>query len=440
MSRLVRDSALTFLAEVGVAATTFLSGVIIARMTGTDGKGIYALVIGFGSLAALVLGFRWQRPVGYFLAKDEKNLPGIMGSILLLGALAVTLAIAIYRVYPEVYTQYVLRDVDHFIVEVSIALIGTTFLWQGITAVHAGLRDFRWRAIFLILSAGLLFLVNCLLYCLGRRDIASYLIAALLATGIFHIAWLAGILVAYRIRPAIDFSLLRRMSRYSALTYATLILDMMIIRMDIFILNYLQGAGPVGIYSIAVGLSNQLGRISTILGTVIFNRVSANEMGQGALTAKIVRISLLVMCALGMLLALLGTYLVGPVYGAEFVTAIKPLYVMIPAIVFLGLFRVLASDIDGRGKPGYASLCSMVSAIFIVVLDFWWIPKWGVMGAAWASLVSYAAAFVAGAYAFYRLTGVGFCEILVPRKEDVLTVWSLFVRYCLRRKKSAMDS
>lgn len=440
MSRLVKDSAITFVAEVLTMGSTFVLGVLTARALGTDGKGVYTLAMGAASAGALILGMRWQRPTGHFLARDQSKLGAVVGSNLLMALIATGIGFALWYIYPTLIEERVLKGVGPVVVGWTMALVGSTFLWQAITALYGGLREFLMRSVFLVVAAVVNLIPTVILFVLGEDRVAVYLGVYAASSTATYGGWLAAMLVRRRCVPSLDSGLMRRMLRYSSLTYVSLLMNMVVLRLDIFILNYLTEQTLVGIYSIAIGLSNQLGTIPTILSVVIFNRASANEIGPGGTTARAVRISLAAMVVAGAMLAVLAVFLIVPVYGSQFAPAIGPVFVMIPATILLGLFRILAADIEGRGKPGRVSLCSLFAAVLTVGLDLWWIPRYAVMGAAWASLVSYGMAFLLIAFMFCRLSDLKLRSLFLLTRADMTLLWQNMNRMLRRKSPGAAAS
>jgi len=405
-SRLLRDSAWTLIAELVTGAATLASGILIARATGPEGKGIFVLATGFAALGAAVLGLRWERPTGYFLAKNRDALAAIVGSICVFAALATLGALVLWSSLPDLFEFALLRGVGAWCITLTMLLIGTHFLYSTVPAIYGGLREFRNRSMFVSASAVPLIVPTSVLFLLGEHRVAVYLEFYLLTSAVVYLGWLVALTIKRRVTPRLDVALLRRMVRYGSLSYASLVMDIVTLRLDIFLINYLISAREVGIYSVAVGISARLAGIPNILSHVVFHRASANEIGNGEITARLLRMTMLMMILCGFVLAVTSKVLVVPFYGAAFDRSVAPLLVMIPASIFWGLFRLLASDIEGRGRPGCVSACSLVASVTIVGLDLLWIPRYSVMGAAWASLIAYAIAFAGSAIAFYRLTGI----------------------------------
>src|SRR5262245_40283121 len=99
-SRILRDSAPTFLAELAIGVAILVNGVVIARGTGTNGKGVFTLVVAGGQLGAALFGLRWDRSVGHFLARDRRNLNTVVWSGALVAAGSLLLAWLVSHLVP----------------------------------------------------------------------------------------------------------------------------------------------------------------------------------------------------------------------------------------------------------------------------------------------------------------------------------------------------
>jgi O-antigen/teichoic acid export membrane protein len=83
--------------------------------------------------------------------------------------------------------------------------------------------------------------------------------------------------------------------------------------------------------------------------------------------------------------------------------------VLLPGVILLGGAKVLTNEIAGWGYPHYNSFNAGVALILTVILDLILIPRFGILGAALASSISYTGIFFA-AVGFYliasrRITG-----------------------------------
>lgn len=397
--------------------------VLISRATGPGGKGEYALAVGAGSLGALFLALRWERPVGYFCAREPSKLGAIVGSILLVTIVSTGLGHLLWHIHPALFSNGVLKNMSAETISLALWIIAPTFLWMTIASMYGGLREFKTRTVFLLVASAVQSIQIAVQFLLGSDTAASYLAWYFYASMGLYVAWLVGMLIHRRLVPTLNAEMLVSMARYGIFSYVSVILDMVIVRLDMYLLNYLTGdAAQSGLYSVSVGIANQMGRIATILATVIFNRTSAHEMGAGERTALAVRLAAIAMAGTGIVLMVGGAVLIVPLCGPRFAPSVPPLFLMVPATIFFGLFRLLGADIEGRGRPALMSCCSLLAAVAIVVLDFWLIPLHGIMGAAWASLLAYCLAAAAAGFVFCRVTGLSAARAFVLRRDDVVVL------------------
>jgi len=81
-------------------------------------------------------------------------------------------------------------------------------------------------------------------------------------------------------------------------------------------------------------------------------------------------------------------------FGSEFASATAPALVLLVAAVFLGSNYILSSGLRAVGYPAIPSVGEGVGVAVSLVGLYWALPRFGMMGAAWVSLASYAATFV----------------------------------------------
>jgi Na+-driven multidrug efflux pump len=68
-----------------------------------------------------------------------------------------------------------------------------------------------------------------------------------------------------------------------------------------------------------------------------------------------------------------------------------------------------------------------------LVLNFLWIRRFGILGAALASTVSYTAQSLVMAIFFWRITGIPPYRLVVPGREDV-ALWRRLAEKAFRRR------
>jgi O-antigen/teichoic acid export membrane protein len=406
-----------------LTAANLAAGVLLARALGADGKGTVALATTTAAMVAAVLGLRWERSCGHFLAREGSALPTVFTSILGISGWAMGAAALLGAIGQG--QGWRIPGAPPSLEAAIVALVGAQVLYVGIASIFGGLREFETRSRFLLSFNVAQAASVTMLYAFGAKEAQEYLGWGALVSWLVLVMWLRVIIQEHRRVIAVDLSLLRRMARFSRASYWALLLDLVTVRLDVIFLGYMISPAAAGVYSVAVSVGARLASIPQIIGYVVFHRTSASELGSGLRTAQICRLAAVVMGVVGLLAALLASAVIIPLYGQEFALAIPALWIMVPATGIWGMYRLLTSDIEGRGRPGLVSLSSLAANVTIVGLDLLWIPRYGLIGAAWASLVAYAVALVVAGFLFCRVTGLGVREAYAYRWGDLSTMLKL---------------
>jgi O-antigen/teichoic acid export membrane protein len=82
-------------------------------------------------------------------------------------------------------------------------------------------------------------------------------------------------------------------------------------------------------------------------------------------------------------------------YGRAFAAAIPAAQWLLPGMLALAIVKTLSSIVAGLGRPEAMTYAILVGLVGTVALDFWLIPRVGIIGAAWASSIAYWASALA---------------------------------------------
>lgn len=114
--------------------------------------------------------------------------------------------------------------------------------------------------------------------------------------------------------------------------------------------------------------------------------------------------------AISLIVAFSAEWIVNLLFGASYAEAASVLVVHIWASVFVFIGVSSGKWLLTEGLQVYSAINTLIGALINVGLNYLWIPKFGLSGVAWATLISYAFA----AYfclAFWKVTRPGFWAI-----------------------------
>ncbi|MFN3908667.1 MAG: flippase [Flavobacterium sp.] len=189
---------------------------------------------------------------------------------------------------------------------------------------------------------------------------------------------------------------------------------------DIIILEKLSNSFELGIYSKGASVTQYLWQIPMLLSTIIFARsaTSKNDFEFSLKVSKLLRVSFLFILLGGVILFLFSNQIIHIMYGEKFIGSVAILNILLPGVIFLTVFKVMNTDLAGKGKPLIA-LKSMVPSLLVnVILNVIFIPKMGAKGAALASTISYSFAAILFLIQYSNEVKIPIKTILTYSKSD----------------------
>ena len=195
-------------------------------------------------------------------------------------------------------------------------------------------------------------------------------------------------------------------------------------RVDLLLINWYLDPAAVGYYAIGVVLVEQLWLVSSAVSLVLFPRLaaSADVKKKNAFTPVIARAVFLITLAAALILFGVSNLLVTILYSDQYLPAVRPIQLLLPGIIALSVYRVIANDIAARGQPLINTCTALVALVVNIVLNLIWIPLYGISGAALASTISYGSTLIIGLMLYRRISGNPWTVMLIPRRED----WSRY--------------
>jgi O-antigen/teichoic acid export membrane protein len=406
------------------------ASVILARVLGPEGQGIYILAILLTSLIVTFGNLGIGPATVYYVARGEFRRQEILGNNILLslgigsvGVLAGLVVVLLFRetVFPNVSLKYLL---------LALVLVPLELFFSYVNYVLLGaqrIKEFNRAQV----TQAALFLGFVAFALLGLRSgVGGAILAGVLS-------WLVADVLVFRVVRQVaggtdvkpSFSYLKRAAIYGIQAHLANILGFLNYRVDMFLVNAFLGPVAVGLYSIAVGLVEKLWMVSFAASTVLFPRVAAEteEQRQEKFTPLVARTVLWITGLGALALALLSRWIVLLLYSEAFLPAVGALQALLAGIVALSAGRVLANDIAGRGFPNFNIYTGLAALVTNVVLNLLWIPRYGIVGAAWASTVAYTVSFLGNLFFYCQLSRHSWSKAVLFQRGD----WALYLRAAL---------
>ncbi len=442
-NRFVQGTTITFASGVLSLLVGVGTSVILARVLGPEGRGIYALAT---LLPALIVTFG-NLGIGpatvYYVARGDFRCQEILGNNVLLSLGIGGIGILAGLVVVLFFREAIFPDVSPGCLLLALAIVPVDVFFSYVRYVLLGaqrIKEFNYVQI----VHSILFLGFISLALLGlNAGVPGAIVAALLTWVVVDALVFC---LAKRVAGGIDakpnISYLKRVTTYGVQAHLASILGFLNYRVDMFLVNAFLGPVAVGLYAVGVGLVEKLWMISHAAATVLYPRVAAEteEQRRKEFTPLVSRAVLWITMIVAIVLAFLSRWILLLLYGRDFLPAVSALQALLIGIIALSAGRMLANDIAGRGRPGLNIYPGIAAVATNVALNLLWIPHYGILGAAWASTVSYTVSFLGSLFFYCRISGNRWTVVILPQKGDWAIYWrtGIALRQWVRAKVRAL--
>lgn len=203
----------------------------------------------------------------------------------------------------------------------------------------------------------------------------------------------------------VDGKLIRRMLRYSLPMLPAVLSSLILTLSDRYIVLHYWGEQAVGVYGIGnrfvAILSVVISSISTAYTTFAYSSYKKSEAKeQFSLVLNIVYV---MMIGIAFVVSIFSKEIISIMTASEYVMAYKILPDMMYSQVFYVLYTITCYGVLFEKKSGYILLATSVAASVNLVLNFIFIPYYGITAAAFTTFIGYAIMFLINYFNSQRL-------------------------------------
>ena len=403
LKRIAKNSAFQAAAYGVQSLTAFFIPVYLARLASAELLGQYAttitLIMLFSTLARFGLPSLLIREIARSREDPEKvdNLVNAaLGLTTILSATAIGLMLitSVLLDYPSIMLRACL---------VAGLALGIEAMAYMVEASFRGREMMEWSALVIAVMEGTFLLLAFTTVPLNAT--IDWLMIAYLASRIISLA--TGVWI-YRARfgrlyPTIDKKLWSALFKAGAPFAITNGLSSLYVRVDVVFLSRLTTNAIVGLYEAANNLTVRLNVLARTLNIALYPFLSSefakDKQSLQRYTARTIRLLVIPSVLIAAVLWAYGDRIVVLVYGVKFIAAtqaVKWLALIMPFKFIDTSLEVALSASNREGKRAFAVLAA---ALTNLLLDFTLIPKYHLMGAVYATLITEAILF--GMYIWY---------------------------------------
>ena len=398
---------------------TLVNGILLARMLGPAAKGDYYLIILVPSTATALILLGLPQAIGFFAARGQTV--GLVGKafwltiVLSIVALIGTLLL-LPRLIDSVERGVPIEQILFAFIAVPLGLSATFN-----TGIVLGRQAVRWKAaVNIAMPLATTFLIVLILGGLGSSvtgAIAVYLIAMAVGTIGFAIGAKRATTDVPGGRPTSYLALLR----YGLPLYPASLAVFLNYRVDVYLIAWLiaDSSEALGYYSMAVAIAELVFFFPDAVSTMFFPHVAGSPRHEAdSQVAMVTRVTLLVSAAVAVAVIPAAYVLISiflPAFGPSFL----PLIVLLPGVVALSVGKVIGGYMSGVARRAIVSYVTVSTVVVNVIANVFLTPRFGIVGAAAGSLVSYTFSSLLLTAIASRMTRTPISSFWIPRLSDI---------------------
>ena len=392
-TELRRNVLETYGTRLLVLAVTFATTVLVARMLGPAGRGLFAVAATLGAVGAQFGNFGLHASNIYYVAKDRALLPVLIGNTLAVVLVACLLSAVCgvgFFYWPHlspVHGNLLLLAL--VFVPASLAYLLTQGLLLGVNQVRS-YNNIEFAGKFVALA------LICFIALAHKSTVESYFGVTLLSV-VLSFLWALWRLQRVSASPLrLSFPVFRQSIGIGVKAYAIAFFGFLLLRIDLLMVKYMLGATEAGYYSISQVLAENTMMFPVVVGLLLFPKLSAIKQKDEKirLANKAVLVTAALMLPAVVIAAWSAAPLISAAFGKSFLPAVRPFAWLMPGTYFLGIETVMVQLLNSEGFPLIIVGAWFLSTIANVLLNLWVIPRFGITGASAVSSVCYFLMFV----------------------------------------------
>jgi O-antigen/teichoic acid export membrane protein len=377
----------------------FILTVLISKLSGPEGLGIFTLITVNANILSIFTSFGVSSGLVFQASKNTIASKALLNFAWISSALQLILILIFEALVFLINGKFLIWNSTSYLFGFAgVVLFFTISISEKYYAFYNGYFQLKKYNLVVTAITGLV-VMFCLVWLFTLKNVPIeyvlivFIVANIIQVFLLHIFLKNKSNVTYQN----NLSWKRDMFNYSTIAFFSNCLYFIALRVDYWIIGYLQPKDQLGFYSLAVRLSQLLWIFPTLMAALILPKVGKIDFKNEHLE-RLIRLLFSFNVLFSLVLAILGCNFIPLIFGAIFSKSILPFCLILPGIVFLSLQIILSAYFSGKGEIKTNLLTSIVLLVIIIVIDFILIPRFGIIGASVASSIAYS---ISGLFTFY---------------------------------------
>lgn len=360
----VKDSISVLRSNMTGLFFKILTGVVVARALGPEGKGLIAFLMVFPGLAINIADLGVRQATVYFTGNNKYETASVVRAASGLYLIAVTCCVlAAGSLLLWNRTEAITLPM----IALCLCMIPLSLFQSYSRGLMLGEQQIGSYNRFLWIPIVLTTFFTVILVWFLDLGVLGALLAPLLS--LLPIVCLGAYLITrrYSLVPSWDLVLMRGIFSLGILFSVTIFVRSLGQRIPVLMLEEFSLFQQVGIFSVGLAFSELLSQAPKAAGVMVFAR-SVRAEDRAAFSLRVVslfRVCVLVGLVCGVPLFYVCGFAIELLYGESFVASAKVVQIMLPGVIAMSAYRVLNMDFAGRGRP----LFSLWVCLFAIIIN-----------------------------------------------------------------------
>ncbi|UXC30007.1 oligosaccharide flippase family protein [Aliarcobacter butzleri] len=399
-SEIVSNIIHSYSSRIILIALGLLGNVIITRSLGVDNYGTYTLLLTIIAIATQFGNFGLHSANIYYVAQKKMFL-GMLLKNSIWFSFFISLIVGLVIYFLNFYYPSIL-NIEQDLLYLALIFIPISLMSLLVKNLLVGIGEIKLDNKLTVYTRVITILALVCVVTFYSLDVKNALI-------IFGLGLLFGLVVVYiklkkeiTYRYKLSLNLLKKISIFGFKAYLSAIFAFLVLKSDLFFVNYYLTKTDLGHYSLAVSFIDYIYILPVVIGTVLFQKLSSLKKNDEKynLMKKITFTFSGVYFVFLVIVYFLSDYLITFLYGEQFSDSVILVNILLIGIFFMGINTLFQQYIATTGFPKELIYYWIVAFVVNVVININFIETYGLELVAISTIVAYFLVFI---FSFFKV-------------------------------------
>jgi len=389
-SRSAKQTLLLYASRIGIIIVGAIITTITTRALGPADYGILAFILSILSFTSIFFEFGFFAAGARILAlvKTDEEKKSYLGALTIIAALIGVLYL-IFIFASSFFIDQLFNTSINGIIRIIAPIAAILPLEFMLSLICKGTNEIKKLSVFLLAPKVIYLILLVLTLLLGNISVTWILFINLVSL------FLTCIWLIISLKPAFNslkdkFKVIFAEAKsYGFHIYFGRVIGVSTYNLDNLFISFFVNTTYVGFYSLAVLITSPLYLLSQALGTSKFKDFAQLK----SIPKKILLYNLIWGISGGLLIILLGKFVITTLFSDQYLTAASFLVPLAFAALFQSLYQPYNAFLGARGKGKWLRNIALSQAAVNITFNYFLIKSYGAMGAAIATLISNATVY-----------------------------------------------